>query len=165
MRLLKISLELLDRDELEWVTSAVNCLVDWCRHGRLESITIVADWDKPRGLSEFYEIQALRKHGKVVDGRLYSDSCTWTRMAIHTGWPRFCHWGKQRWLRAMLLDSSGVQELLMEMHSAFGGSLYVDGRLCFKDHKQIVRDFEVDSRNGEIRIIPGLMARHVNAEF
>ncbi|KAG4443675.1 hypothetical protein IFR05_000861 [Cadophora sp. M221] len=158
IRLLKLSLELLDRDELEWFASSAKALGDWCRYGRLESITIVAEWDKPRDVLEFKEIQNLRRYGESLDGRLYRDSSTWTRMVINTGWPRFCHWGKQRWLREMLLDPSGINELLMEIHQAFGGQLYVDGLLCFENHEQTVKGYHFDPRNGEIRIVPGSMS-------
>ncbi|KAI9048366.1 hypothetical protein LZ554_007202 [Drepanopeziza brunnea f. sp. 'monogermtubi'] len=156
IRLLRLTLELLDRDELEWIASSAKALGDWARHGRLESITIVAEWDKPRDLQEFKEIQNMRKYGEVLDGRLYKDSSTWTRMAVNTGWPRFCNWGKQRWFREMLMDPGGINELLLELHEAFGGGrLYVDGLLCFKDHLQVAEGYHVDPRNGEIRIVPG----------
>ncbi|KAK2624915.1 hypothetical protein QTJ16_005284 [Diplocarpon rosae] len=153
-----MTLELLDHDELEWFTSSAKALRDWCRHGRLESITIAAEWDKPRDLPEFKEIQNLRRYGEALDGRLYRDSSTWTRMVVNTGWPRFCHWGKQRWLRQMLLDPNGVNELLLEIHNAFGGQLYVDGLLCFKDHTQILEAYHFDPRNGEIRIVPAALS-------
>jgi hypothetical protein len=78
---------------------------------------------------------------------------------MSTAWPRFSHWGKQRWLREMLLDPSGIEELLMEVHQSFGGMLYVDGRLCFKDFLQIDAA-NLDPRNGEIRIVPGRPSRH-----
>ncbi|CAL3967773.1 unnamed protein product [Diplocarpon coronariae] len=159
IRLLKVTLELLDHDELDWFTSSAKALRDWCRRGRLESITIAAEWDKPRDLQEFKEIQNLRRYGETVDGRLYRDSSTWTRMVVNTGWPRFCHWGKQKWLREMLLDPSGVNELLLKIHNAFGGQMYVDGLLCFKDHRQILEGYHFDPRNGEIRIVPGPLPR------
>ncbi len=161
IRLLKVTLELLDRDELEWIASSARALGDWCRYGRLESITVVAEWDKPRDVQEFKEIQNLRRYGESLDGRLYRDSSTWTRMIINTGWPRFCHWGKQRWLREMLLDPSGINALLLEIHNVFGGQLYVDGLLCFEDHKQVVGEYHFDPRNGEVRIVPGT-ARQTN---
>ncbi len=136
----------------------MKALGDWCRLGRLESITITATWDRPRGVDEFKEILNLRKYGESLDGRLYLDSSTWTRMVMNTGWPRFSHWGKQRWLREMLLDPSGIDELLKEIHHIFGGMLYVDGQLCFKDLVQI-QATDLDPRNGEIRIVPGLASR------
>ncbi|KAJ5041327.1 uncharacterized protein L3040_005872 [Drepanopeziza brunnea f. sp. 'multigermtubi'] len=157
LALLRTSIaELLDRDELEWVASSAKALGDWARYGRLESITIVAEWDKPKDLQEFKEIQNMRKYGEVLDGRLYKDSSTWTRMIVNTGWPRFCNWGKQKWFREMLMDPGGINELLLELHEAFGGGrLYVDGLLCFKDHLQVAEGYHVDPRNGEIRIVPG----------
>jgi hypothetical protein len=160
IRQLKVCMELLDRDELEWISTSMKALGDWCRLGRLESITITTAWERPRGVDEFKEILSLRKYGESLDGRLYQDSSTWTRMAVNTGWPRFSHWGKQRWLREMLLDPSGVDELLKEIHHSFGGMLYVDGRLCFRDLAQIEAP-NLDPRNGEIRIIPALASRQL----
>lgn len=58
----------------------------------------------------------------------------------------------------MLLDPSGINELLKEMHHIFGGMLYVDGRLCFKDLVQVAAT-NLDPRNGEVRIVPGLTFR------
>ncbi len=60
----------------------------------------------------------------------------------------------------MLLDPSGTYELLNEIHYSFGGMLYVDGRLCFRDLVQIEAP-KLDSRNGEIRIIPRLAPRQL----
>lgn len=57
----------------------------------------------------------------------------------------------------MLLDPSGIHELLSTIHTAFGGQLYVDGLLCFRNHEQIVKGYHFDPRNGEIRIVPGSM--------
>ncbi len=58
----------------------------------------------------------------------------------------------------MLLDPSGIDEFLNEIHRSFGGMLYVDGRLCFRDLVQIEAP-KLDPRNGEIRIFPGLSSR------
>ena len=57
----------------------------------------------------------------------------------------------------MLLDPSGVEEMLEGVHRNFGGMLFVDGRLCFKDFVQIEAT-RLDPRNGEIRIVP---ANHI----
>ncbi|KAE8444762.1 hypothetical protein EG329_014222 [Mollisiaceae sp. DMI_Dod_QoI] len=163
IRQLKLCLELMDRDELEWVASSARGLEEWCRVGRLESITLVTVWDKPRGIDEFKEVLNLRKYGECLDGRFYRDSSTWTRMVVNTGWPRFSHWGKQRWLKEMLLDSSGLEQLLREIHKVFGGQLYSDGILCFSNRKQVVEGISLDPRNGEIRIIPGQLSAQLNA--
>ncbi|KUJ16100.1 uncharacterized protein LY89DRAFT_648257 [Mollisia scopiformis] len=163
IRQLKVCLELLDRDELEWVASAAAGLEEWCRVGRLESITLSTEWDKPRGIEEFKEILSLRKYGECLDGRLYQESSTWTRMVINTGWPRFSHWGKQRWLKEMLLDPSGLNELLGSIHGAFGGQLYVGGKLCFDNRVRVVEDLKLDPRNGEIRIVPKFQSTQNNS--
>jgi hypothetical protein len=166
IRQVNLYLELLDRDELEWMRDSLKPLAGWSYLGRLESIRIATVWEKPTGIEEFKEVLNLRKYGESLDGRLYHQSNTWTRMTVNTGWPRFTHWGKQRWLKEMLLDPSGTSELLKEIHDTFGGKLYVDGFLCFKDHRQVVVSPRLDPRDGEIRIVPGLpSSRQMNAIY
>jgi hypothetical protein len=156
IRQLKLCLELLDRDELEWMAYSLPALLEWCRDGRLESVTLSATWEKPSSVLEFKEILALRKEGEPLDGRLYlQEPSTWTRMLVNTGWPRFSHWGKQRWLREMLLDPSGIDQLLEKIHGIFGGQLYVDGVLCFNDWQRWAHPITLDPRNGEVKIVPG----------
>jgi hypothetical protein len=154
IRQLKLNLEIMDRDELEWMSNALKGLEDWSRVGRLESITLSTVFERPRGVDEFREVLGLRKYGESLDGRLYQDSSTWNRMNVNTGWPRFSHWGKQRWLKAMLLDPSGIDELLKGIHGFFGGELYVNGTLSFKNGHQVIDGIALDPRNGEIRIVP-----------
>ncbi len=150
---LKMSLEILDRDELEWFLKSTPALVEWCQKGKLATITLATSFSRPNGLNEFREIMNLRKHGESLDGRLYLEKTTWTRMTVTTGWPRFSHWGKQRWLKEMLLDPTGITELLREIHMVFGGKLYIDGLLFFHNHRQVYPP-HFDPRNGEIRIEP-----------
>ncbi len=101
----------------------------------------------------------LRTRGELIDGRLHRDSWDWSNLNITTGWPRITHWGKQSWLREMLLDSNGVKALLREIHDLFDGELYVDGLLCFLNQAQIVDHFNLNPRNGRIKIIPGSRAK------
>ena len=155
IRELQVSLELIDRDELEWMLSGLKAIPDWCREGRLELIILHAEWDKPRGILEFTDILDLRKYGQSMDGRLYRSIGSFMRMVCQTGWPSFTHWGKERWLKQMLLDPSGVNELLKEIHELFGGRVYVDGLLCFENHAQVSETIKFDPRDVEIRIIPG----------
>jgi len=142
---------MLDTGELEWVNSAMKALKQW---PELKSVTLTAAWEKPRGMVEFGEELALRLRGETLDGRLYRPLLENTTMSINTGWPRFTHWGKQTWLREMLLDSSRVNALLKEMHTTLGGQLWVDGRLCL-ELNVVVQKFDINPRNGEIRIILG----------
>jgi hypothetical protein len=126
---------------------------------------ISATWEKPSTVPEFKEILALRKDGEPMDGRLYLlTPSSYTRLHINTGWPRFSHWGKQRWLREMLLDPSGIDQLLEEIHSIFGGQLYVDGLLCFQDGMRTRLTIDLDPRNGEIKIVPSFKASMVSKE-
>lgn len=162
IRQLNLCLELLDRDELEWMVLSLPALLGWCRAGRLEAIVLSATWEKPSSVLEYKEVVALRKEGERLDGRLYlQEPTTWTSMLVNvnTGWPRFSHWGKQRWLREMLLDPNGIDELLEEIHSIFSGQLFVDGVLCFNNHQKHAKGINLDPRNGEVRIIPSSSSR------
>jgi len=153
-----ICLELLDRDELEWIAASVAPLRDLCLLGRLETITLVASAEKPTCLKEFREYLDLRQNGRPLDGRLYQDSAldpsNHLPLIINTGWPNFSPWSKQKWLRTILLDPSGVYHLLKEIHDIFGGELYVDGKLLLQEHIQKMELINFDSQNGEIKIVP-----------
>jgi hypothetical protein len=150
-----IHLELLDRDELEWMSVSLKALAGWPHSGNLRSITLLAVKDGPRTLEEFNEEASMRTFGVLVDGRLYRSSTTCRRnLLINTGWPHFSNWGYRSWLRVMLLDPSGVKELLKEMHETFGGELHVDGQVCFKDGAMVGNGIDLDPLDGEIKIIP-----------
>lgn len=153
-----ICLELLDRDELEWMAASLAPLRDLCLLGRLETITLVASAEKPTCLKEFREYLDLRQNGRPLDGRLYQDSAldpnNHLPLIINTGWPNFSPWSKQKWLRAILLDPNGVNQLLKRLHIIFGGELYVDGKLVFKNSTNITELIKFDPRNGEIKIVP-----------
>lgn len=149
----KICLELLDRDELEWMRASFKALATWSQTGSLKSITLVTDSDRPRTVEEFQEALVLRESGETVDGRLYREAPTWTKMFINTGWPRFSHWGKQSWLREMLLDPSGIKELVRDIHELFGGEMFINGSLCFKDRTMVGKEMNLNPRDGEIKII------------
>lgn len=157
----KIHLELLDWDELEWMSKSLKALVILGKEGSLESIRLVATRDRQRRLMEFEHLSNLKKHGEIMDGRWYRaapisgpQSLQQSTFAINTGWPRFSHGGKQNWLREMLLDPTQPNGVLKEMHDTFGGELYVDGLLCYKDYTEVVETFKLDQREGEIKILP-----------
>lgn len=150
---IKISLELLDRDELEWMRASLKALASWSETGSLKTITLVTDSDRPRTVEEFREALMLRESGETVDGRLYMESHTRMRSSVNTGWPRFSHWGKQAWLKEMLLDPSGIEELVKELHNDLGGELFIDGVLCFKDGTMVRKSTGLNPRKGEIKII------------
>ena len=152
IRSVTFDLEVLDRDELEWVSSGL-IIMQNCP--RLEDITLQASWDSPRDLHEFRKTVELRKCHDLVDGRLFQG--TWNRhLNTHyeTAWPRFSHWGKQRWVKRMLSDPSGIDQLLQGLNGIFGGELFVDGILCFKNKLQVA-PCSLDPGNGIVRIIPG----------
>ena len=84
----KVALELLDGDELEWAGTALSVFSTW---NNLRSITFTANWERPRNIWEFQQELELRR-GQIYDGRLYHDFTNDGDMHIVTGWPRFCHW-------------------------------------------------------------------------
>jgi hypothetical protein len=157
---INVSLELLDRHELEWIISALPAVAGWSKNRHREChqtfiMTLFAHSDNPRCIKEFDEFLYLRALGSQMDGRLYRDDIHSAGLDITSIWPPFAHWGKHTWLREMLLDSSNIDELLKKMHGIVGGELWVDGRLYFKDDAQLVDDLQLDPRDGEIKMIFG----------
>jgi hypothetical protein len=157
-RHMTIYLELLDRDELEWMAASLAPLRNLCLLGRLEMITLVASADRPTCLKEFMEYIDLRINGRPLDGRLYRDSAmdpsNHLQLIMNTGWPNFSPWSKQKWLRSLLSDPSGANVLLKEIHDIFGGELYINGKLLLQEHVQKMELINFDTRNGEIKIVP-----------
>lgn len=105
---IQMSLELLDRDELEWVLSGLQGLLGGCN---VKGITLSAYSESPDCVTDFEELLQLRRQGFKVDGRLYREHIVFAEMIISSIWPPFAHWGKHRWLRETLLDSSGTHEV------------------------------------------------------
>ncbi|RDL37678.1 Uncharacterized protein BP5553_05111 [Venustampulla echinocandica] len=144
----KVCLELLDRDELEWVCSGLRAFSTLPTSPALRSITLIAINDRPQNMKEIKEVLELLRRGAWVDGRLFGGfpSDDGAQLMIQTAWPHFLHWGRQRWLRETLLDRGDTADLLQELQSMFGGSLYIDGVIQSKAEK-------LDPRDGEITII------------
>jgi hypothetical protein len=153
IRHLHISLTLLDRDELEWMVTGLPTLSEWSSKGALKSITLSTSNERPRGMAEFHEELALLIDGSSVDGRLYRECPSSSTMVINTGWPQISHWGKQRWLKEMLLDPSHTEELLKQMHDTLGGELWINGVLCLKDHAAVVEVLNFNPRDADVQFI------------
>jgi hypothetical protein len=156
IRHIEICLEVLDKDDLEWISSGLKALAQLHRIGALKSISLIAINDRPRSIKEYEEELDLMCSGEYVDGRLFGGGPddNGTNLIFKTSWPHFSHWGKQKWLREMLLDRSDTTGLLKEIHTAFGGELLIDGSLCFKNGKQVAKTLKLNSRDGEIKIVP-----------
>ncbi|ESZ94075.1 hypothetical protein SBOR_5551 [Sclerotinia borealis F-4128] len=154
-----IQLEVIDWDELEWVERSLVAAAGSLQ--KLHGITIKASKERPQTKVEFDNILNLMENGEIVDGRLFqwypdtssTNNGSWTWM-VNTSWPRLSPWGKRKWLAEMLIDTTDTGKLLHKMHNTIGGHLYVDGVLCLKEGKQVVKDFKLDPRDGEITIIP-----------
>lgn len=154
----RIDLEIMDRDELQWIARGLKFLSAPLYTGTLQSVTLRTIWEKPRDVKEYKEVLMLRKYGELVDGRLFQEFYSHKTLTINTGWPRFSHWGKQKWLKQMLLDPTGG--LLRELHEMFGGEMRIDGVLIFKNRIQL-RPHKFDARDAEVEIIPEVAARHL----
>jgi hypothetical protein len=128
-------------------------LSEWSSKGALKSITLSTSNERPRGMAEFHEELALLIDGSSVDGRLYRECPSSSTMVINTGWPQFSHWGKQRWLKEMLLDPSHTEELLKQMHDTLGGELWINGVLCFQGHAAVVEVLNFNPRDAEVKFI------------
>ncbi|QSZ36890.1 hypothetical protein DSL72_006773 [Monilinia vaccinii-corymbosi] len=151
--------EVLDWDELEWIERSLAAAA-WSPE-KLHGITIKASKERPQTIEEFDDILDLRENGEIVDGRLFQEypSRSYTNKGfrtwnISTSWPRLSPWAKKKWLAEMLIDTTDTRKLLYKMNNTFGGQLYVDGGLCLKEGKQVVKDLKLDPRDGEITIIP-----------
>lgn len=130
--------------------------------GSLESIQLISTSDRNRQPKEFHALRNLKMHGEQLDGRWYRAASIlgdqFARQgifAINTGWPRVAHSGTQNWLRETLLDPDQILLLLHEMHKIFGGELYVDGLMCYKNHAKVAEGYRLNPRDGEITIWPG----------
>ncbi|KAH6666610.1 hypothetical protein B0J14DRAFT_604002 [Halenospora varia] len=153
IRHIEIWLELLDRDELEWVLSGLEPLSKLSKTGSLDSISLVAINDRPRNIKEFEEELDLVSSGEEVDGRFWRGGREeqGTKLIYKTCWPRFSGWGKQSWYREMLLDRSDTTPLLRQLQDIFGGKLLIDD-VPFSVN---MLHGTLNSRDGEIKIVPG----------
>ncbi|KAH8648943.1 hypothetical protein BGZ60DRAFT_422650 [Tricladium varicosporioides] len=153
IRHIEIWLELLDRDELEWVLSGLQPLSKLSKPGSLQSISLVAINDRPRNIKEFEEELDLVSSGEEVDGRFWRGGREeqGTKLIYKTCWPRFSGWGKQSWYREMLLDRSDTTILLGQLQDMFCGKLFIDSVPFSMNALHGV----LNPRNGEIKIVLG----------
>jgi hypothetical protein len=61
------------------------------------------------------------------------------KMIVNTNFGKLSSQGQHKYLRDAFMDPN---ELMMELNEAFGGELWVDGRLCFTDGKEIREAFQ-----------------------
>lgn len=179
-----VQLEVLDWDELEWVERSLSAaptslrephaitiraskerpqttqefqdFLDLRSNGEIVDGRLVLEY--PRASSNDFLNPKSRKW--IVDERLLlpdlpSSRRSYQTWMINTSWPRMSPWAKRKWLAEMLIDTTDTRKLLYRIHNTFGGRLYVDGVLCLKEGKQIVKNMKLDSRDGELTIIPG----------
>jgi len=61
------------------------------------------------------------------------------KMVVNTNFGRLSSQGQQRYLREALMDPN---ELMMELNEALGGEIWIDGKPCYRDRKQIMNAFQ-----------------------
>jgi hypothetical protein len=61
------------------------------------------------------------------------------KMIVNTNFEKMSSQGQHKYLREALIDPN---ELMMELNEAFGGELWIDGRLWFQDGEQVREAFE-----------------------
>ncbi|KAH8819082.1 hypothetical protein F5884DRAFT_759412 [Xylogone sp. PMI_703] len=162
IRSVVVRLELLDWEELTWFSRSLHPLITPAGQGTLRSIKLLAKTDRLATIRDFVNLSNLRKHCECVDGRWYrvaqwsSQQVRYHRnFVINTGWPRFSDEKKQRWIREILVhDVVGMDVLLEDLNEMFGGEIYVDGCLCFKDRIRTRSVICWNPRDGEIEIRP-----------
>jgi len=155
LRHIQIDLEIMDRDELDWIMYGLRAIQNSHMRHTVKLITLRTIWERPRNVLEYKEVLNLRKDGHPCDGRLVQEHFSQRSLLVNTGWPRFSHWGKQKWLKEMLLDGSG--NVLRDIHDLLGGDMYVDKVLTFRDRK-IVRYRQLNPRDCVVDIVPEVAA-------
>jgi hypothetical protein len=155
LRHIQIDLEIMDRDELEWIIHGLRVIASSHMRHTVKLITLRTIWERPRDVKEYKEVLNLRKDGHACDGRLVQEHFSQRSLLVNTGWPRFSHWGKQKWLKEMLLDPSG--DMLQQIHDVLGGDMYVDKVLVWRDGKQ-VRRYQFNPRDSVVDIVPEIPA-------
>ena len=153
---IQIDLEIMDKDELEWIMYGLRALQESHLRFSVKLISLRTIWEKPRDVKEYKEVQDLRNDGHFCDGRLVQEHFSQRSLFVHSGWPRFSHWGKQKWLKEMLLDPTG--DVIRKLHDLLGGDMYVNKVLIFRDRMQ-VRQYQLNARDGVIDIVPEIAAR------
>lgn len=83
----------------------------------------------------------LRDHGKNAANSSLAEVAI--RLSIETGWndPRFTQFQQKAFLN--LAGPKNIQGLIEDVAVAFGGELWQDGRLCWKDNVQVSEAFQL----------------------
>lgn len=148
-----LSYNLTNRSGLEDTFKSLEILSGWAQEaGNLRTVTlgVVA------GMQDMHELMELRLFGEPEDlpngefnpdvgKKLFGEYLT----VLRDSWGKHdAQWAgitKRLELRVNRLNDSHVyepREMVKEMHDAFGGELWVDGRLCYKDGKEILQPFK-----------------------
>lgn len=168
IRCVVLRLELLDWDELEWAFLSLQPLAALTEGGDLESVQLITKTDRSAPMGDFMNLGNLRKHGKCVDGRWYcaaplsGQQVRYQRkFVINTGWPRLSHPEGQRWVREVLVNERvGICGFLEGLNEVFGGEIYVNKSLCFKDGSRLAKVIRWDPREGVVEIRPKMRKEH-----
>ncbi|KAH8807586.1 hypothetical protein F5884DRAFT_677073 [Xylogone sp. PMI_703] len=157
-----IRLELLDWDELSWICQSLQPLIPLAKDGNLKSIRLLAKTDRLALIPDFTYLNNLKRDWECVDGRWYRAAQVSglqarysKKFAINTGYPRFHDEGKEAWIRNLLVnDAAGMEGFLEALHELYGGEVYVNGSVCFRNGDRIREVIRWDPKEGEIEIRP-----------
>ena len=141
---------------------ALKIFDNWARQGSLRSLTLTMFLGAQRGmralevLVQFWVDHRHLQHARAASspvatffenmGRLKEAGETLPkqlrrRIVFDTDWDVLPLVSKRDWLKKR--EDLHPQNVIKEMHDKFGGEFWVDGKLCFKDHVEVERIFDV----------------------
>jgi hypothetical protein len=135
------------------VDGALRIFGQWARKGSLRSLTltVVPEIQSDRGMTGLNKLLEVRKRGNPADLyfvylRKLEEAASFLPAQLERKIVFDADWDAQPLiLRRMWMKRRDFcpQELMKELHDNFGGELWVDGKLCFKDHVELVRLFGI----------------------
>lgn len=86
----------------------------------------------------------FRKAGKKGDAAYLGDKVKKV-MTVNTAWDGWTYWEQKDWVNRLRHgdDVRAMEELMEELNDNFGGELWVNGGLCYKDNERIRKAFEM----------------------
>ena len=154
-----MNIDLWDMWAIERTSQALGYLEIWSRTGGLKTITLnvapkkcmfqgIRGAEYLLGNKEIEEETNLSPKGGLYSGYLEilrnageSLSGIQRGLVFRIGWDRLSKEKKQHCMDCRELVR--LRGVVKEYHDVFGGELWVDGRLCFKDHSQVEEVFRV----------------------
>jgi hypothetical protein len=112
--------------------NALDNLVEfWGSLQRLQHVRPIADPSE----ALFETLEKLRAAGEVLPAQLKR------RIVFETDWDVLPLIAKRHWMK--LREKFHPQDVIKTIHDVFGGEFWMDGKLCYKDHVEIERVFDI----------------------